>query len=84
MLNYDVVLDLLHGQENVKAFINGHNHDGDYGIKDGVHYWTIEGMMDFKDKTAYAIVDVYPDKLETLGFGRVESRTISLSHSPVI
>ena len=64
--------------DSVKAYINGHNHHGDYGVKDGLHCWTIESMLDYEDKTAYATVDVYEDRFEINGRGRVGSKTMKL------
>jgi len=53
----------------VKAYINGHNHKGKYGIKGGIHYLTCKGMVD-SETTAYSIVRVYHDRLELSGYGR--------------
>ena len=57
----------------VKAYINGHNHKGNYGLKSGVHYLTIQGMVD-TEETSYAKVKVYDDRLELKGFGREGDR----------
>jgi manganese-dependent ADP-ribose/CDP-alcohol diphosphatase len=77
LLNDEEVLELLADKPAVKAFINGHNHDGAYGEYKGLPCWTIEGMMDYRDKTAYATAELFDDKLVIHGFGRVASRTIS-------
>lgn len=77
-LNDTVILQNLAHKKNVVAYINGHNHDGNYGVYKSLPCWTIEGMMDYEDKTAYAVVDVYEDRLEIKGFGRTKDRIIKL------
>jgi manganese-dependent ADP-ribose/CDP-alcohol diphosphatase len=77
-LNDEEILALVSAKKNVKAYINGHNHDGNYGLYNGLHCWTIEGMMDFKDKTAYAVATIQDDAINIKGYGRVADRTMKL------
>ena len=67
--NAKEVIKLLEEFSCVKAYINGHNHKGKYGIKGGIHYLTCKGMVD-SETTAYSIVRVYHDRLELSGYGR--------------
>ena len=67
--NAKEVISLLEEFSCVKAYINGHNHKGKYGVKNGIHYLTCKGMVD-SDTTAYSIVRVYHDRLEISGYGR--------------
>ena len=62
----------------VKAWINGHNHAGNYVLKDGIHYLTQQGMLDTPNTTAYSKIEVYPDRLNVIGTGRVQSKTLTL------
>ena len=62
----------------VAAYLNGHNHAGNYGERDGIHYLTLKGMVD-TEKTAYAVIEVYPDRLAVKGFGRETDREMPLS-----
>ncbi len=62
----------------VVAYFNGHNHAGNYGEKKGIHYLTIQGMVDTKDRNAYAVAKVFKDRIEIQGVGRVPSRTLQL------
>ena len=62
----------------VAAYVNGHNHAGNYGEKSGIHYLTIKGMVDTL-KNSYGVVEVYEDRLVLKGFGRQEDREMKLS-----
>ena len=67
---------MLGQYDNVMAYFNGHNHAGNYGVVDGVHYVTVEGMLETADTTAYAIIEVYNDRIEMKGFGRASDRSL--------
>jgi predicted phosphodiesterase len=62
----------------VKAWFNGHNHAGNYGERNGVHYLTLQGVVETPDTTAYAEVVVHESSLEVIGRGREETRTLKL------
>ncbi len=62
----------------VKAYLNGHNHAGNYGIRNGVHYLTFKGMVD-TGETAYATVTVHEDRLEISGYGRESNRILEIA-----
>jgi calcineurin-like phosphoesterase family protein len=71
------VIQLLSESECAVAYLNGHNHGGNYGTIHGIHFLTIQGMVDTADQNAYAVVDVYDDRLEVRGRGRVPCRVLS-------
>lgn len=75
------VLQRLQAHRCVVAYMNGHNHAGNYGQKDGVHYLTLPGMVETPDTTAYATVHVEPDKLQLVGYGRTPSRVLKIRSS---
>lgn len=77
-LNENEIMRMIDSHDNVAAFINGHNHGGNFGVRNGVPYVTIEGMLSSKTN-AYGIVDVYSDRLELKGYGRVPSRTLQVT-----
>ncbi len=62
----------------VKVWINGHDHKGNYAVKDGVHYVTLQGMVDTPDTNAFALVRVYQDRLVIVGSGRIPSIALAL------
>lgn len=69
---------MIESHGSVVAYINGHNHAGNYGERNGVHYLTLKGMVD-TTTTAYSVIEVYQDRLEVVGFGRQERRTLKIS-----
>lgn len=75
----DRIVDLVARSKNVVAYFNGHNHAGNYGELDGKHFVNFKGMVDTPDTTAFSIVEVYPDRIEILGHGREENRTLKLA-----
>jgi len=76
--NDEEVVALIDRHPCVAAWINGHNHAGAYAERNGVHYLTVQGMVDTADENAFAVIDVHPDRLEVVGFGRVPSRTMTI------
>lgn len=73
------VLDLIDRHEDtVLAWINGHNHAGNYAERNGVHYVTVHGMVDTPDSNAWAILEVLPGaKLRIRGKGREPDRILA-------
>jgi hypothetical protein len=72
------VVDLVSGYKNFVAYMNGHNHAGNYGTTGGKHFVNLKGMVETPAQTAYAVIEVYPDRLEVRGYGLEESRTLRL------
>lgn len=68
--NAKEMLTLLKKHKCVKAYINGHNHTGDYHKVDGIHFLTVPGMIMTKTRTSYAIVKVTDDALIIDGIDR--------------
>ncbi len=63
---------------NVVAYLNGHNHAGNYGQSGTTHYVNFCGMVDTPDTTAFSVVEVYPDRLVVRGTGREPNRSLAL------
>jgi 3',5'-cyclic AMP phosphodiesterase CpdA len=76
--NADAVLAAVDRQPNVVAWLNGHNHKGGYGVRNGVGYLTLHGMVETADTNAFATVRVYPDRLVVTGHGREPERELRL------
>jgi predicted phosphodiesterase len=72
------VVDLVSKYKNFVAYMNGHNHAGNYGTTAGKHFLNFKGMVETPAQTAYAVVEVYPDRLEVKGYGLEESRTLRI------
>ena len=58
-----------------KAYFNGHRHSGGYALKEGMHYLTLNGMLETQDN-AFSCARLYRFHLEIRGFGRQPSRTL--------
>lgn len=72
------VLELIGKHDCVVAYFAGHSHGGGYIQRNGVHHITVAGMVEAPVKNAYAIITIYADKLEEIGFGKEPSREIPI------
>jgi predicted phosphodiesterase len=45
-------VDLVSGYRNFVAYLNGHNHAGNYGAVKGKHFVNLKGMVETPDRTA--------------------------------
>ena len=79
--NAGALTSLLARYPCVAAYLNGHNHAGNYGQRDGIHYLTLKGMVD-TEKTSYAVIEIYADRLVVKGFGRETERELPLPKRP--
>ena len=75
--NANEVVTLISGYRCVKAYINGHNHVGNYAGFGGVHYLTMKGMVDTTE-SAYAVIELTDDHLKVKGYGREGDRELKL------
>jgi len=66
------IVDIIEKYSNVKVFINGHNHSGDYIFKNGIHYITLTGMVN-TSINSFGILEIYTDAIFLKGFGRQEN-----------
>lgn len=67
--NAEELVALLDQYDCVAAYMNGHNHAGNYGEHHGCHYVNFKGMVETREQTAYAIVRCFDDRLEIEGYG---------------
>ena len=74
--NAEEVISILEEFSCVKAYINGHNHKGKYGQKNGIHYLTLKGMVETEDN-AYSIISVAENCLDLKGYGREKDLTLN-------
>ena len=68
---------LLERHPSAKIWLNGHNHDGNYGERAGIHYVNLKAMFDTPE-TAYARLDVFADRVIVHGTGRQQDLTLPL------
>ena len=77
LLNYKEVLSLLGNYQNIAAWFNGHNHAGNYGNFNMIHFVTIKGMVETETSNSFALVEVYKNKLWIKGYGSEKSQILS-------
>ena len=65
---------LLGRHNNIIAIFHGHKHKGGYDFHDtGKHLITVQGMIE-TDINAFAYVNIFIDRIEVIGFGRVPTK----------
>ncbi len=58
--NAPAVMALLERHPSAKIWLDGHNHDGNYGARAGIHYVNLKAMLD-TEETSYARLDFFAD-----------------------
>jgi predicted phosphodiesterase len=77
LLNYKEVLSLLENYHNIIAWFNGHNHAGNYGNFNNIHFVTFRGMVENDSGNSFARVDVYKNKIWITGTGREKNQILA-------
>jgi len=76
--NAEEVLQLVQEfSDIIAAWFNGHNHDGDYCARHGIHFLNFRGMVE-TETNCYARVEFYGDHIRVTGSGREPSRQLKL------
>jgi len=72
------VRQVLQQSGKVRAVLQGHHHAGSYCQIEGIHYYTIKGMIEgaFPENNAYAIVEVLPESIIITGYRTVVSKKL--------
>lgn len=70
------VLAVIDRHPHVVAWINGHNHAGNFAERSGVPFVTMRGMVETADTTAFATARVGSDRIVLSGHGREPSREL--------
>ena len=71
------VMALLERHASAKVWLDGHNHDGNYGERAGIHYLNLKAMLDTPE-TSYARLDFFRDRVVVRGTGRQRNFTLKL------
>jgi manganese-dependent ADP-ribose/CDP-alcohol diphosphatase len=61
--NWREVLEILEAAPSVAAWINGHDHRGGYGVRAGIQYVTVPGVVENDIRDCARVVDVFPGRL---------------------
>ena len=72
------VLAVLDSAPALVAYLNGHDHRGGYAARNGVHYLTLPGMVEWDAEQSCNMVDVYDDRIEVRRPGKPAWRTMRL------
>ncbi|NLE38559.1 MAG: hypothetical protein GX621_11090 [Pirellulaceae bacterium] len=81
--NQPAIRNILDRSGCVVAYFAGHDHAAAYAKDLGIHHVTFPAMAEAHKTNAYAIIDVFDDRIEIRGFGNVPSRTLRLTVSDI-
>ncbi len=77
LLNTEEMLSLIKNYKGVKMWLNGHNHDGNYGLFWGVHFLNVKGMVEGQADLVFSVVQLYENRIKVVGFGNEISATLT-------
>lgn len=77
LLNYKEVLPILEKYRNIVSWFNGHNHAGNYGNFNMIHFITFKGMVETDAINSFALIEVYKNKIWIRGYGREKSQILA-------
>jgi len=75
--NADEVRRFLEQSGRVLAVFQGHFHDGDYSLIEGIHYYTLRAMVEGPgmENSSYAVIEVRPDmSIVVTGYRKAASK----------
>lgn len=75
--NSEEVLSVLKKYNNVKCWMNGHNHAGNYAFEDGIHFINFKGMVETENVNTYSCIKLSSDKIEIKGFGNETDKLLN-------
>ncbi|MEZ4898154.1 MAG: metallophosphoesterase [Saprospiraceae bacterium] len=76
--NHEAIRRILEDHQQVVAVFQGHTHESRQTEIQGIHYLTLLAMVDQSgpENNAYAIAEVYPDRIELIGYRRIADKTL--------
>lgn len=77
LLNYREINAVLEKYHNVITWFSGHNHAGNYGNFNMIHFVTIKGMVETENTGSFALVEVYHNKIWIKGSGRERGQILA-------
>lgn len=79
LLNDKVLLEAITKYDCFKIWINGHNHDGNYGMLKDKHFVNLKGMADTEFETTYSIFTLFDDYIQIQGYGNEISARLAFN-----
>jgi hypothetical protein len=77
LLNNEQLLTLIKNYRGVKMWVNGHNHDGNYGLFWDVHFLNVKGMVEGENDLVFSVIQLFEDTIKVTGFGGEVSATLN-------
>ena len=77
--NSKEILSIVEKYDCVKAWINGHNHAGNYAKEAGIHFINLKGMVNTENQNAFSVITFNNESIEIKGFGREQSRNLVIN-----
>jgi len=74
------IIDIVEKYDNVIAYINGHNHDGNYALLNSKHYITQKAMIETYDTSSFSILSFYNNKLVFNSFGLMNDQILTFKN----
>jgi 3',5'-cyclic AMP phosphodiesterase CpdA len=74
--------ELIASSPATLAYLCGHQHAGNYAKRGDTHFLNVCGMVDTPASNAFAVLELFDDRIEIEGFGREPSRSLSLAPRP--
>ncbi len=78
LFNDKQVLKVISKYKNLKAWICGHNHAGNYGKVNNCHILNLKGLVETKTENSFAIFEMEDTKMNIRGFGREIDRVLKI------
>jgi alkaline phosphatase len=74
--NAETVRSILEASGKVTAVFQGHHHSGSYNLINGIHYYTLKGMIEGPEpeSNSYATVEIFSDKIIVTGYRNAISK----------
>lgn len=78
--NAETVRNILEKSKKVKCVFHGHDHKGGYEMINGIHYYTLKGMVegDFPKSNSFALVSLTKDTIRIKGYGNGVSMSLPI------
>lgn len=79
--NAAIIRSILEKSTKVKCVFHGHEHSGGYEKINGIHYYTLKGMIEgnFPESNSFAKVTLDKDKILIHGYGNAVSKILPLN-----
>jgi len=76
--NAETVRNILEKSKKVKCVFHGHDHKGGYEMINGIHYYTLKGMVEgnFPESNSFALVSLVKDSIKIKGYGNAVSMSL--------